>query len=159
MGTVTFELEDLNFADDVAAGNIVVGFRATDTAEAIGRELVAQINGAGLSARATMLGGTGNIDLGCNPNFLLTLPFGSPVLRTGPWALQAPVAGAASILDGDQFTITDVATGVVTTFEFENSVTNNGVHARGRSRSATCPPIPRRPWRTACGRPWRRCRA
>jgi VCBS repeat-containing protein len=124
---VTFELEDLNFNNGVAPGNVLVGFRATSTPEDIARNIVAAINTSGLTAQATMLGGTGNIDLGCSPNFVLTLPATGPVLQTGPWALQAPVAGGAAITDGDQFTITNLITSTVYTYEFEDDVVRDGV--------------------------------
>ena len=72
--TVTFEFENIFFGNGVAAGNRPVPFTPTDTPEDIGRSLVNEISISGLFVEPTMLGGTGNIDLGGGTRISLQVP-------------------------------------------------------------------------------------
>ncbi len=122
VSTVTFEFENIFFGNGVAAGNRPVPFAPTDTAEAIGRSLVTEIAASGLFVEPTMLGGTGNIDLGGGARFTLQVPTAAPnsLSLLGPLSLQVPLGGGGQVVDGDYFTITQGANTFV--FEFENMV-------------------------------------
>jgi len=120
--SVTFEFENIFFANGVAAGNRAVLFAPTDTAEDIGRALVNEIASSGLFVEPTMLGGTGNIDLGGGSRFSLQVPAAAPnsLILLAPLSLQVPAGGGGEVVDGDYFTITQGANQYV--FEFENLV-------------------------------------
>jgi len=132
--TVTFEFENIFFGNGVAPGNRAVPFAPTDTSEAIGRALVAEIANSGLFVEPTMLGGTGNIDLGGSARFGLQLPTTAPnsLRQIGLLSLQVPAGGGGDVRDGDYFTITQGTTTYI--FEFEDIVTvpgGDGAHRIG----------------------------
>ena len=124
--SVTFEFENIFFGNGVAVGNRPVPFAPTDTPEDIGRSLVNQISGSGLFVDPTMLGGTGNIDLGGGANFGLQIPAAAPnsLRQIGLLSLQVPPGGGGDVRDGDYFTITQGTTNYI--FEFEDTVTVPG---------------------------------
>ncbi len=95
----TFEFEDIAFANGVgmdgAIGvpnvpNIAVGFQASDGSEGIGRAILQAIGQSSLFVSPTMLGGTGNIDLGGGANLTLTLSSPTTLFQTGRLSLQTP---------------------------------------------------------------------
>ncbi|MCU0979611.1 MAG: PPC domain-containing protein [Pirellulaceae bacterium] len=124
--SVTFEFENIFFGNGVATGNRAVAFAPTDTPEDIGRSLVNEIAGSGLFVEPTMLGGTGNVDLGGGANFVLQLPAAAPnsLTQIGLLSLQVPPGGGGDVRDGDYFTITQGTTNYL--FEFEDIVTVPG---------------------------------
>ena len=121
---VTFEF-DSNGAvqtqtiNNIPIPNTPVTFRSTSTAEDLGRAIVAAINAAGFAFEATMIGGTGNVDLGGGGLHSVTLPAGSTLFPTGPLSLQVPFLGGAGIIEGEVFHI-DYA-GQRFTFEFDSN--------------------------------------
>ena len=121
---VTFEFEDTAFGDGVTPGNLQVNFSAAASQEEIGRDMVIAIASSGLNVQATMIGGTGNIDLGGGANHVLTLLPGSSLMQTGPLSLQPPTGGGAGIIDGEQFVINVGPLAYV--FEFEDDSLSPG---------------------------------
>ena len=106
--SVTFEFENIFFGNGVDAGQPGRSVRAHRHAEDIGRSLVNEIANSGLFVEPTMLGGTGNIDLGGGANFVLQLPAAAPnsLTQIGPLSLQVPPGRGGDVQDGDYFTIT-----------------------------------------------------
>ncbi|HPM79830.1 MAG TPA: GEVED domain-containing protein, partial [Candidatus Anammoximicrobium sp.] len=97
--TRTFEFEDVAFANgvgfDQAIGmlnvpNIAIAFSNADGPEAIGRAILQAINQSSLFVSPTLLGGTGNIDLGGGADSALTLSSPTTLFPTGPLSLQTP---------------------------------------------------------------------
>jgi len=119
-GSRTFE-----FTKDLTPepGNIGIIFDDSDSTDAIAQRTVTAIASgvSGLNIFPTYLG-NGVIDVGGNQNHVVTLT--SNLTQLGPMALQVPAAGGGitGVVDGEVFTITDLATTIDYVFEFDNDI-------------------------------------
>ncbi|MEZ6113728.1 MAG: pre-peptidase C-terminal domain-containing protein [Pirellulaceae bacterium] len=111
VGFAQFEFDNNGVVVTDSAGspvNDVIPFTTASTAEDIAqaiRDAIAGVTGLGLDP--TRLGGVANIDLG-GTRGSLALPVNSPLIQTGPFSLQIPLAaaGVGGIVEGDTFTLT-----------------------------------------------------
>ncbi|MCA9144379.1 MAG: tandem-95 repeat protein [Planctomycetales bacterium] len=133
---LVFEFDNNNSVRSDANGiqNIPVFFTATDSADRIALSILDAIaSRPQLALSPTKFGGDGNIDLG-GTNASLTLPTGTRLIRTGPFAFQLPAAGGGvgGILDGGTFDIDLNPFDAIppTRFEFDSNNSFNAANIR-----------------------------
>ncbi|MDP6722821.1 MAG: hypothetical protein QGF59_29430, partial [Pirellulaceae bacterium] len=125
-GTEVFEFENNGMFQDAdgdgAPDNNLIFFTVLDSADDIAMAVRDQIDlaSATLKLFPTKLGGAGNVDLG-GTRGVVALPATTSLTRTGPFSIQAPLAGGVGIMEGETFEIT--SDGLTVIFEFNSDAT------------------------------------